>query len=271
VTAVVRPKGMRTYAILLVPLLGMTAACGGGGDRDPGGPAPETPTGRVFLSTEVTEGGNTKPLVGGSRIQLAFDSEDGVGVEAGCNHIGGKVRFDGAKMVVTDLSTTDKACEPELMAQDDWLHKFLSATPTWRLSGHELVLTSGGTKMKMLDRVVADPDQPLAGTRWELDSIVTEDAVSSIPAGVQAHLLFAADGTVTGSTGCNQLNTKATVEGLKITFSPVITTKIACQDERASVEKAVLRVLGQPVTYRIEARSLTLTGADGHGIRLTAA
>ena len=55
-----------------------------------------------------------------------------------------------------------------------------------------------------------------------------------------------------------------------ITFSEVITTKMACDDDRMRVERAVLATLDGDVAYQIDADVLRLDGPGGHGLRLRA-
>ena len=63
---------------------------------------------------------------------------------------------------------------------------------------------------------------------------------------------------------------KAVIAERTITFSEVITTKMACGDDRDRLERSVLRVLDGEVDYRVEADILTLDHRDGHGLRLRA-
>ena len=56
-----------------------------------------------------------------------------------------------------------------------------------------------------------------------------------------------------------------------ITFSEVITTKMACVDDRMRVERAVLATLDGDVRYQIDADVLRLDGPGGRGLRLRAA
>jgi heat shock protein HslJ len=55
-----------------------------------------------------------------------------------------------------------------------------------------------------------------------------------------------------------------------ITFSDVITTKIACDDDRMRLERAVLSVLDGRVAYGIEADRLRLDHPAGKGLGLRA-
>jgi heat shock protein HslJ len=56
-----------------------------------------------------------------------------------------------------------------------------------------------------------------------------------------------------------------------IRFSEVITTKMACEDDRMRLERAVLSTLQGDVRYEIEADVLKLDAPNGRGLRLRAA
>jgi heat shock protein HslJ len=72
---------------------------------------------------------------------------------------------------------------------------------------------------------------------------------------------------------CNGMGGKAVVEQERSTIrvSEVISTKMACSDDRMRVERAVLGTLDGDVAYEIVADVLRLDGPDGHGLRLRAA
>jgi heat shock protein HslJ len=101
---------------------------------------------------------------------------------------------------------------------------------------------------------------------------VSPDAVSTSAALEQSKpvLTIAADGTATGSTGCNRFTGHAQVTGSTIEFGPLVTTKMACVDEVGDVEQAVLRVLSGRVRSAIDADQLRLTRDDGYGLILRA-
>lgn len=227
--------------------------------------------GRTFLSTGVTENGQAKHLVPGTRIRLSFGDEGRrIAANAGCNHLGGDASVQNGRLTAQDISMTAMGCDGGRSEQDDWLAKFLVGTPTIRLSGSELVLANSTTEIRMLDRKVADPDRPLTGTRWIVESIIDRDTASSIPQRAVAHLLVNADGSFTGTTGCNQMGGAAVITNPAIRFSDVFTTKMACEPDRMRLEQSVLDVLRADVSYEIEADQLRLRHPSGKGLDLRA-
>jgi len=272
-------QGMRTKTtttLLLLALVIGAAACGRGQVSQAGaaGPDGSEPWGRTFLSTSVTENGQPKALVAGTRITLNFVADGHrLGAQAGCNQMGGPASFEGERLVAGDLATTEMGCDPPRHAQDEWLARFLTGRPQWSRSGSTLTLEGGTTRIVLEDREVADPDRPLRGTKWVVDTIVDRDAASSVPAGVEAVIAFDNENRFGGNTGCNGMGGSAVVDEAKstITFSEVITTKMACDDDRMRVERAVVATLDGDVTYRIDADVLRLDAPGGHGLRLRAA
>ena len=247
--------------LLLLVGCGSRAASGGLNDL----------RGRTFLSTAVTENGHAKPLVPGTRIRLNFDDEGRrVGANAGCNHMGGEARVENGRLVAGDLAMTAMGCDGGRSEQDAWLAKFLSDKPTIRANGAELVLANNTTEIRLLDRTVADPDRPLIGTRWVVESIIDRDTASSIPQGAVAHVLLNADGTFTGNSGCNSMGGGAVIATPTIRFAGVYTTKMACEEGRIRLEQAVLGVLQDTVNYEIVADVLRLRHASGKGLDLRA-
>jgi heat shock protein HslJ/uncharacterized membrane protein/uncharacterized lipoprotein NlpE involved in copper resistance len=65
-----------------------------------------------------------------------------------------------------------------------------------------------------------------------------------------------------GHAGCNQMNGSIKVEGNKIKFGPIASTKMACPD--MTVEQAVTAAMsGKQIIYSIENLKLTLISEDG--------
>jgi heat shock protein HslJ len=225
--------------------------------------------GRTFLSTDVTDGGNAHQLVAQTRIRISFTNGQ-ISLSAGCNTMGGTYKVRNGLLNVGELATTDMGCDQVRIAQDEWLAGFITAGPTVRLDGNDLRLTSGQTVIKLLDREVAEPDQPLIGPTWTVVSVISGDAVSSVPDGVVATVQFTADGQVLINSGCNGAGGTYTVRRGTLVFSDIVTELKLCADQRFNMEAAVLGVVrAGEVPYTIEAKLLTLTAGD-KGLQLRA-
>lgn len=68
-------------------------------------------------------------------------------------------------------------------------------------------------------------------------------------------LEFNSEGRVTGTSGCNQISSTFTTEGLKIALGPMIATKMACP---GNGESKFLTALKQVTDFRIEGLKLYL-------------
>jgi heat shock protein HslJ len=257
----------RSLPVLLAALL--LAACTAASPSGSSGPSPATGLdGRTFLSTGVTVAGADRPLVEGTLIRISF--QDGnIGANGGCNTFGGTYLVSGGRLFISGGGMTEMACDEDRMAQDEWLFAFLGSTPEIALDGDTLVLTSGDTVITLLDREVADPDLPLVGITWSVQSIIDGGAVSSVPDDVLATLTFFADGTVQIATGCNSGGGKFEATADTLRFRDLVTTEMACGGAAGQMETAVLRVLtAEVVGYRIEASSLELmAGQFGLGLQ----
>jgi len=220
--------------------------------------------GRAFLSTVVTEGGAARALVAGTRIRISFNAGGQIGVSAGCNIMGGSYRLEGGILRFEGGSMTEMGCDPERHAQDDWVFEFLGSGPSVALSGNDLVLTSGAVVIQLIDREIAERDLALVGPTWTVTSIVNGDAVSSVPVGVVATLVFGAGERVAVSTGCNEGGSTYAVAGESMTFSDVALTKRACDGAAGQMEAAVLAVItADRVLFGVDAKMLSLRVAGG--------
>jgi heat shock protein HslJ len=214
--------------------------------------------GRAFVATKI-EG---RALVPGSSIQLTFE-QGSLGATAGCNSMGGSYVIEGGRLTVRELVSTEMACDPPLMDQERWLANLLTGGATISLDGNALVLEGGGTRLTLIDRRVANPDRPIQGTRWVLEGIVSADSVSSVPADVTASLRII-DGRTEVEAGCNQGGGTVEIEATTLTFGGLALTKMACDADRAGVERAMVSTLSGRVDYRVDADVLTLRkGNDG--------
>lgn len=224
--------------------------------------------GTEWISTAVTEAGADRPLVDGTQVRLSF-TDGQLGASAGCNTMGGAYRVEDGRLIVEGGGMTEMGCDEERHAQDEWLFGFLGSQPMLVQEGDKLTLTSGETVIALQDSEVAEPDLPLTGTTWTVDAIITGDAVSSVPNGATATLVFTDDGRLEVDNGCNSGGGTYKVTDGQLRVSELMTTLRACDAPAAQLESAVMGVLNAAeIDYAIDAGSLTLMAGDqGLGLR----
>ncbi|MEV6714067.1 META domain-containing protein [Lentzea sp. NPDC051208] len=251
---------MSNRIVLAVLLLAVTAACG-----SPSAGQGADLRGKVFVSSSVTEKGQPRAMVEGTRVELRFTDDDRLMATAGCNQMQGPVKTEGGKLSVADLGMTAMGCpKPELHQQDEWLSKLLGATPSWQFDGQNLVVTGSNAE------IVLAPEQPatLEGT-WTVNGLVTRDAVSSVPAGVKVTIAFK-DGNMMVDTGCNMSGGgrpyRLDGQTIKTEIGPTTLKSCGAVDE---VENAVRATFENgEATHEIDRATLSLTNASGAGLKL---
>lgn len=246
-------------AVLLGLAMVWLAACGGGDGRQ-GWAAVE---GREFRSSAVTG----RVLVEGTQIALEFRDGD-IRARAGCNILAAPYAVRDAVLVVAGgtMSSTEMGCTPDRHAQDEWLASFLTSAPQVELGGDTLTLSLPGTRIVLLDRVIADPDRPLRGTLWRVDTVLAGDTARSVadPSGVQ---LDFRDGTLTvTSAGCTSAVVSYQREGDELRFGTLTVDAIGCADPwqptvdvlRAGTVR--LTIVASRLTLRAGSAGLAATG-----------
>lgn len=228
-------------------------------------------TGRTFLSESVTEHGQARELVESTRISLDFTTDGQISANAGCNHLFGEVSIDDDRLEVGLMGGTEMGCDPALHAQDEWLMAFLQNSPAWSLDGDRLTLTTADTEMVLLNREVADPDRPLEGTRWLVDTISSGEAASSMWAGTEGSAWLLIQGEhFTASSGCRDFEGGVGRGDEFLQFTDTVQTDPACPEELREVDEAMQEIFAAEAEYAIEADRLTLAGPDGVGLGLHA-
>ena len=183
--------------------------------------------------------------------------------DAGCNSMSTKVSTSDGKLTLKGpLAMTAMGCPGPQQGQDSWLANIISAKPTWKLDDSKLDVTSGGTTISLVDRKVAEPDLPLDGTKWSLETVITGDAAAHLIGSENAWITVNGE-RVTGSTGCNGFQGMVARGTGTLTFGEPATTRLPCTDADAEVEAAILNVLKGQVTYTIDGNRLKIRTSTG--------
>ena len=75
------------------------------------------------------------------------------------------------------------------------------------------------------------------------------------------------EGTVRGSTGCNQYTAPYTVNGDSLAIGELAMTKMACEPPRDEVERQYVRALGQVTGWARDDDELVLSDDEGELLR----
>lgn len=197
--------------------------------------------------------------VADTTVRLSFDESE-LRFSAGCNSHFGEYTLCGEKLCVDGFGSTAIGCPPDLGAQDQWLSEFFRSTPTLDYEGDTLILIGMDATLEFLDREVANPDRPLTGRTWTIDTFIMGDVASNVPLQDDPTVRFDDDGSFEAYTTCNTLAGAFEVDGRTLTLSDVTTTDIACTDPGVqAAEQHIAAVLGTgEVDFEIDANRLDL-------------
>ena len=108
--------------------------------------------------------------------------------------------------------------------------------------------------------VAQDINAGLDSNSWQLVSM-GHDAIDTN----QPRLVLGANGSVSGSTGCNIVKATYQADGSDLTFGPIGTTRKYCAAVWQT-EHAFLMMLEDVRGYEVENGTLTLTGGNGEAL-----
>lgn len=104
--------------------------------------------------------------------------------------------------------------------------------------------------------------------KWLAESIRKGGVIDNL----QTVIDIASDGKVSGSGGCNRIAGKATISGVRITFGPMISTKMACAPAVMDQESKFLSALGDVQRFAVDRQrgKLILFNANGRPVLVMA-
>ncbi|MEA2009877.1 MAG: META domain-containing protein [Actinomycetota bacterium] len=240
--------------LLALPFALLAAACGSdGGDM---------PADYAWQSTGIagSDGSMSAPTTG-TAPTLMFEDDNAAG-NASCNQYGGSFELDGSSLTFGPLISTEMFCgDPGIMDQETAYLAALESVDSWTIDGETMTLSSNGAPVLTYAAI----SQDLAGTSWDLlaynngtggfESAWGDEPVTAI---------FADDGTLSGSAGCNGYNATWEIDDGSIEIGPAASTKMMCGDEQIMIQETrYLELLGLAETYRVDAGALEMFDVDG--------
>lgn len=222
----------------------------------------ESDSGLVGTSWELisftTPDGETL-AISNTTVTLAFEDETRAGGNGGCNGYGSSYSVDGDAITFEGVISTMMAClDADIMPQESAYFDALNTATRYEIDGDKLTIWYGEDGENWLT-FAAVVDAPLVGTVWELISIGTSDAITSVIGDAQLSLTLDEMGRISGNGGCNGFGGSYSVNGDAITFSEVISTLIACLDDAVTQQESTyFAALNAAVRYDIDGGKLTV-------------
>jgi heat shock protein HslJ len=180
---------------------------------------------------------------------------------AGCNNINGALTSAKNNVTFSEVSITTMACDG--MQYEQQLQELLLRTSTYKLSSNQLYLKTKDGASMVWKKVV--PNEQLVGKKLKVIGITMNGGVhTSVTAPVQS-LNFQSGGNLTGSAGCNYVNSTYEISGDLLHIGKVMTSKMACEDkEKQDYEMALIRHLSNtPLTIENNSTFITLRDKSG--------
>jgi heat shock protein HslJ len=91
---------------------------------------------------QVTTFAEQTPLAD-NPITIEFDNEGNVAGDASCNRFGGACKIEGKTIEVGPLRSTRRACEPEIMQQEQKFLALLGSVTTWEIDAEGTLVLRG--------------------------------------------------------------------------------------------------------------------------------
>jgi len=205
-----------------------------------------------------------KPAAPEGKAILTFQNGQLTG-NGGCNSFYASYTLDGAQLtIVTQDGSPPIVCDDVTMAREQAILADLNEVASYAVKDGQLSLFNSDSVLLLSLTAQAAPT--LDGVVWKATNINNgREAVVGLIEGAEITAIFAGDGSLSGSAGCNNYVASYTVDGDKLTIGVVTNTMMFCADPEGVMEQeaAYLAALGTVATYSIRDGVLELRTADG--------
>jgi heat shock protein HslJ len=270
-------------ATLAAAILFIAAACGGSGatptprvTATPSGAASSAPPGTLEPGgSSAPEGGLEGPewaLIGYSvegqvaalppRIHATLVLQDGKATgSSGCNTFAGTYAVDGPNLLFgQDFVLTEKACDEAATAFEAGYLELLRSVS--RFGGQATGMVFVDPAGVPLLAYVPTPTGPIEGT-WTVTTFQDPNGAILTPqAGTEPTLVFAPDGTVTGSGPCGQVSGTWSAEGERVKIKLEAPVATACPEDVAARSQGLVATLDASAIWTATPTQLTLRGKN---------
>lgn len=210
-------------------------------------------------------------VVAGHEPSITFTNDGQVNGSTGCNRFFGSYTQQGETLSFSGVGMTKMAClQDGVMGQEIKFVSILEGKASASLDtlGNLVLMNEKGFGF------IARPDAPvtagdpavLSGADWVVEDINRRGVIDNS----RLTLAFVSGERVSGTTGCNIFSGTYTVDGSKLTFGPLMTTRKACLAPALNAQEArYTGALQGEMTWQIlPDGALELTGEGGRRILL---
>jgi heat shock protein HslJ len=206
-----------------------------------------------------------------SVITAEFTKDGKLAGSAGCNAYTAGYFVNVSKISISQPASTKKACEPDLMQQENQYLTLLSNASSFETTGDKLtIFDAAGTKLLEYKSHITStaPVPPVpAGIIGSWDLVSYDDGSGGSTAVITAApvtAIFGANGKLSGSSGCNQYSTTYTTSGSGIVIpTQFATTLMYCSEPVNKQESTYLSLLPRVSRYLVSGDLLTLSDSAG--------
>jgi heat shock protein HslJ len=124
-----------------------------------------------------------------------------------------------------------------------------------------LLLVVAGCTSGSTDKTADGEGGELGATRWVLQSMVSDGALTIVPDGLYADAQFMSL-RVKGFSGCNDYDAVYRTGGRTLLITDAVSTRLACPEPALTFESTYLGLLEQSRFFNVRSDTLTIRGAD---------
>lgn len=196
-----------------------------------------------------------------SERSVTFTLRDGVAAgTAPCNTYRADVEVDGTELAIGEIASTLRACEPSVEEAEARFLGALRSVTAAQAEGDRLVLSGFGDVRLVFTSY--DAERLVLGA-WSVVDVGTTEALVGVIDGTNPVLTFADDGSLTLTTGCNDLAADWELVGDRLTVGPVRQTRMACDEPAGVMEQETALGVALDRAERVEVTPNSLTLLDG--------
>jgi heat shock protein HslJ len=262
----------RVLALMTLPALLALAACGSGSTASSSSAASAVAsesaavvdlagTSWTLASYTGADGSSTTATAAPEASTLTFAADGTVAGTTGCNAFTGTYEQQLLALSITPGPMTLKACTGPVAAQEQAILAALPLVASFTTTSGLTLTDASGAELLVYTAAATG----LEGSSWTATGINNgKEAVVGTATTGSVTADFGADGTLSGSGGCNNYTASYTISGSDaISIGEIGSTKKMCDDATMTTEQQYFAALAASTTFSLDANSLTLRDASG--------